>query len=58
MFYKVITKKISLVEADDFDEAKEKAYDGDFIVEREGVTEIVKITSSQMRRLEVQLMED
>ena len=58
MFYKVITKKICIVEADDIEEAKDNACNGDFLVESEKITSTSRITSSQKRRLEIQLMED
>lgn len=58
MYFKVITKKICIVEADDIEEAKDKAVEDDFVEAREAVVEATKLTSSQIRRLSLQLMED
>lgn len=58
MFFKVITKKICIVEADDIDDARARAIDNDFLVAKEDAVEVTELTTSQRRRLEIQLLED
>ena len=57
-YYKVIIKKICLVGADDVDDATERAIDEDFLMKKEDAVEVSELTTSQRRRLEIQLMED
>jgi hypothetical protein len=55
MKFKVTITKTCYVEADDVAEANDKALEGDFIIEDEKVVSTVRITTSQMRRIAVQL---
>lgn len=56
MKFKVIITKTCYVEADDVAEANDKAFDGDTIIEDEEVISTVRITSSQMRRITIQML--
>ena len=56
MKFKVTITKTCYVEADDVEEANDKAFDGDTILEDEKVISTVRITSSQMRRIAVQML--
>lgn len=55
MKFKVTITKTCYVEADDAAEANDKALEGNSILEDKKVISTVRITTSQMRRIAVQL---
>ena len=56
MKFKVTIKKTCYVEADTVEEANDKAFEGDTIIENEEVASTERITSSQMRRITIQML--